>query len=105
MRFEWRFVRGPSGRKYPVLCKTCKKCQIKATCPDFKGKRRGIMRVYSPAVQAALEKNGFFKMTKEERIRRSTEAMTRLAGSGRGDYEAGKRAMLEARGEAGDPGW
>jgi hypothetical protein len=39
MRFLWRFVRGPSGKKYDVLCKRCRKCKIKATCPDFKGKR------------------------------------------------------------------
>jgi hypothetical protein len=39
MRFQWLTVRGPSGRKYPVLCKKCRKCKIRMTCPDFKGRR------------------------------------------------------------------
>ncbi len=52
-----------------------------------------------PRVLEALEKNGYFDMTREDRIQKGLECVRKLVGSGiPGTYEEGKKVLNEIRG-------
>ncbi len=51
-----------------------------------------------PRVLEALEKNGYFDMTREERIQKGLECVRKLVGSGIGSHKDGIDALNEIRG-------
>ena len=51
-----------------------------------------------PRILEALEKNGYFDMTPEERTQKAVECWKKLIGSGIGDNQAEIDALNEIRG-------